>query len=424
MDPLRLITHSRWFADDGDPLAESCAALQRMVDAAAKWARKWRVEFRIGTDKSAVMVFSNGSRSLKQHVYLNVKDGSRVPLPYVSSYKYLGPVFQASGQSSELIRAILRIGHSRTREVVLLARRHGLPVSVIEAIWKSKADCSLRFFLAFVDLTDRCVGLLCQGQIWWGRVLLGCDSTAPAAAVIGDLGWPHIAFQILDQQLCLLQRCLKDTHQPVYVTLHCVLKAAASAKGTWTNRLCAVISSACADFSVIDDAWDSPMAVRHARVVYKRAEANLWVASCAASDGLNNYHHSRWNLHPLRKLDVLLYRSRVLRIGPSAPYLFGRLHAGGRLGSIMDLPVCPFCKAKRPPSLEHLLRYCPASQVPRLQWIMRLPSNALPVALSGTDADFLRLVFDTGHSLNRSISDVDSQIEFVAAAAKVWLSLK
>ena len=39
----------------GALLAESNAALQRMVDAAVTWCRKWRLELRIGADKSAVM---------------------------------------------------------------------------------------------------------------------------------------------------------------------------------------------------------------------------------------------------------------------------------------------------------------------------------------------------------------------------------
>jgi hypothetical protein len=83
--------HSFLFADDFLGVAESCSDLQRGVNAARSWCRKWRVQANIGPKKSAVMVFAPDKAT---QTPMDIVWGDEV-VPQVTEYKYLGVVLSA-----------------------------------------------------------------------------------------------------------------------------------------------------------------------------------------------------------------------------------------------------------------------------------------------------------------------------------------
>ena len=75
--------------------------------------------------------------------------------------------------------------------------------------------------------------------------------------------------------------------------------------------------------------------------------------------------------------------------------------------------LCPARGDSEGPSTIHLLRRCTASRNAPKAWLQQLTGGAVPVALRGTDADFLQLVFHTKHPL---VNGCSTQISFVLHA--------
>ncbi len=139
-------THSRWYADDGALLAESCTALQRMINATTAWARLWRVAFREDADKTAVMCTRGSAVAARNAVYMSMPDGSRPALPVVGSYRYLGPPLRCDLAASDLVKELLHTGRVGAHTVTRFATRHGLAVTIEQRLpgtstWK--APCEL-----------------------------------------------------------------------------------------------------------------------------------------------------------------------------------------------------------------------------------------------------------------------------------------
>ena len=80
------------YADDMVLLADSKEGLQRSIDAAYEYSRKWRFLFNVGKDKTEVMVFhGKGAGKKRRDEELEVRwelGGKRIGI--VEKYVYLG----------------------------------------------------------------------------------------------------------------------------------------------------------------------------------------------------------------------------------------------------------------------------------------------------------------------------------------------
>ena len=167
------LTHSRWYVDDGALLAESAHGLQRMIDSACAWARLWRVEFRIGLDKTAVMCTRGLAHCKRSPVYMSMADGSRVALPVVNVYKYLGPPLRYDLRPADLVKELLCIGHAGVKSVLSYVNRHDASVSSAAWMWGTFVDSALKARAAFVPMTTEAMAPLRRAQLAWGRAILG-----------------------------------------------------------------------------------------------------------------------------------------------------------------------------------------------------------------------------------------------------------
>ena len=65
------------------------------------------------------------------------------------------------------------------------------------------------------------------------------DPTAPAQAVLGDLGWPHISTWAVRELACLLTRIVQRSRD-AESQLGALLQSCAATAGTWTHKTIAV----------------------------------------------------------------------------------------------------------------------------------------------------------------------------------------
>ena len=137
---------------------------------------------------------------------MSMADGSRVALPVVNVYKYLGPPLRYDLRPADLVKELLCTGHAGVKSVLSYVNRHDASVSSAAWMWGTFVDSALKARAAFVPMTTEAMAPLCRAQLAWGRAILGWDETAPANAVLGDLGWIPWPFMVADAKIALLQR--------------------------------------------------------------------------------------------------------------------------------------------------------------------------------------------------------------------------
>ena len=74
--------------------------------------------------------------------------------------------------------------------------RNKVSLAASARVWATHCAVSIRSRLAFVPPDVAATRSLVEGQACWGRILLNWDSSAPAAAVLGDLGWQSMIAEI------------------------------------------------------------------------------------------------------------------------------------------------------------------------------------------------------------------------------------
>ena len=170
------------FADDVVMVASTAAGLQRSLDLAGEYSRKWRFHFNFGQDKTAVMVFG-GVREGEKWVLA----GREVVI--VDNYRYLG-VRMVAGR---------RAKWSRLRDELLVKARgafwrawglgmaggflspkgaKGLYETLVRSVLEYAAEIDSGRWPAAEAL-----------QRWAGRMCLGVGRSVANEVVQGDLGW-------------------------------------------------------------------------------------------------------------------------------------------------------------------------------------------------------------------------------------------
>ena len=92
------------YADDLVLAADSTSDLQAALDAASRWADRWRLSFGVGPSKSAVLpIRPHGARASRQRYAFHL--GAEA-LPVVTEYRYLGVWFGRGGVGREHARIL------------------------------------------------------------------------------------------------------------------------------------------------------------------------------------------------------------------------------------------------------------------------------------------------------------------------------
>lgn len=413
-------THSRFFVDDGALPAETPSALQRMLDAAAAWARKWRITYRIGTDKSAIMSTAGLAAARRVKMYLSSLAGERLALPAVGRYKYLGVRIQGNLRGNAIVADLLAIGNGQTFSIAAHAKKLSLSVAAASRPWKTHCRSALRFQASFCPVTGKT--MLTMSRAWhrWGRLILGWESSLSAPAVLGDLGWQQWQFEAAAPRIGLLARLCAPATEEATESLHAMLRAASIVATSWTATSLSIFSCAVGvpAPSIGAASWLALSIIAKRRL--QQTEAILWITNVHVSPGLQHYVQGTWRHTSQKHIETLLYGSRAGRC-PQAIRLFSRVRAGTPLLTPDRRGQCPACGADES-SLSHLLRRCRGSKVARREWLEHLSSAGFIVASQGSDESFLMLVFDTGHPTHCKGSGVLRSISFVlrAASDSLW----
>ena len=168
------------FADDIAMIAQTPEDLQEALDAASEYSKKWRFEFNVGVDKSAVLV-TGGVREGERWVL-----GGR-ELPVTTVYKYLGVQIQEKGWGGEQRKSII----VRTRRALWSAWGLGIGLEELSSkaaakLWESLARPVLEHAGALEEGGWEEAELL---QRKAGRMVLGVGRQVANEVVLGELGW-------------------------------------------------------------------------------------------------------------------------------------------------------------------------------------------------------------------------------------------
>ena len=169
------------FADDVVLLSSTKEGLQRSLDIAGDFSRKWRFKFNFGRDKTAVMVFGGTGREESWTLTGRV-------VPIVQSYKYLGVklVDRRKGKWGEQRRVMLAKARGAFWKAWGLGVAGGwLSVRAAKGLWVSLVQPILEYG-AEVDC-----GHWEEAEVLLrlaGRMCLGVGREVPNEVVMGELG--------------------------------------------------------------------------------------------------------------------------------------------------------------------------------------------------------------------------------------------
>ena len=405
-------THSLWYVDDGALLAESAAALQRMLDAASRWASRWGMDFRFGIEKTAVLCSAGVAAARAQPVFLAGPGGRRIQLPIVWRYPYLGIPLAAGVAASHVVPAIRRIGRTRTWAVVGFAAQAGLSVNAAVLVWREHAFAAVQFLLPFVSFSAEAFRALCNAQSPWGRALLGWPAHAPFLAVIGELGWPLAPFWALAGRIALLSRCMAPRPGGAAENLRHIIVAASVAPASWAHTA----------FAAAKALQGGPLPPAGA-VAWRELSSQLKsaVERCAMAVWVDAVHR---NAELVAYAPLALYatgrRGRpdsVQMKGPAwlradAARIFGLARAGVPFFGPPAPSPCPACGSPCAADVSHCLRFCSAAKGARQAWLHAVPA-AHAAAFNSADRQVaLVAVFCS----DRPVSQVWAAVRFVAEA--------
>lgn len=189
-----------FYADDIALFAESPEDLHRGLAVLDAWARRWRLTFGVGVEKSAVMDFFGSAPSGLSPFSLGGQS-----LPWVSEYRYLGIYVNRSLSLHPHVLHLRSRGLALFWQVCGWARREALPLPCLLRLFQSYVvpACTYGSEL-FCDLIPRCSAFSAV-QRELGRYLLQ-SAHAPNAVVQGDLAWPSWDLLALERAACLLSR--------------------------------------------------------------------------------------------------------------------------------------------------------------------------------------------------------------------------
>ena len=204
------------FADDIVLLADSQEGLQRSLDIAWRYSRRWRFNFNLGKDKSEVMVLGGqvpGERFCLGEGHMKV----------VREYCYLGVVLMEEGWWDNGRERILHKANA--------------------ALWKAVGMGILDNYERFVRPVCEYAGEVLGGSVWReaevlqrraGRMMLGVGDAVANEVVQGELGWWTVKGRLDMLRLMYYAKLTKESSDLVRGVYECGRNTADSGRrSTW-----------------------------------------------------------------------------------------------------------------------------------------------------------------------------------------------
>jgi hypothetical protein len=192
------------YVDDLVLLASSAKMLQQALRIAQAWAKRVRLRWNIGPNKSAVMLWGRGRTSNKDRsASFRINQQT---LPRVSEYKYLGVVFSCGGGWGAHLKALRRKSISRTHEIIAWSRRRACPLTLTERLWRLYVPAAVLFGTGIMAFTKTQAAAVDRCQREAGRRILGFASRSPTPATLLELGWCSWSSECKLEMVRLLSR--------------------------------------------------------------------------------------------------------------------------------------------------------------------------------------------------------------------------
>ena len=202
---------SLFFADDFAIIASSVEELQATLSALHSYCNTWRLQVSISKTK---VMYVGGESTPPNVTYAGE------PLENVSSFEYLGVVFQSNGKWDIAATAALASAKKRAAGLYYILRNRNLSVQLRARVAKSVIQPILEYGTEVIDPPN--IGKYESVMTQAGCVILGANRHSAAAAVRGDLGLVSIESSIAKKRASAWHKMV-DTPNDL---LHAVSEAA------------------------------------------------------------------------------------------------------------------------------------------------------------------------------------------------------
>ena len=112
------------YADDMVLLSESQSGLQMCLNKLNSYCQKWKLT--VNTEKTKIMIFNKGGRIIKKSNFLY----NNSPLEIVKNYKYLGLVFDCSGNFNQAIHNLNEKGKKALYVLIQKVPYSNVPINI------------------------------------------------------------------------------------------------------------------------------------------------------------------------------------------------------------------------------------------------------------------------------------------------------
>jgi len=245
------------YADDLNTLTTSVTSLQQTIDRVNFCLSHLGFELNTGPGKTEVMAFLSGSDTRlgitreSLPVITVLKNGTRVPLKWVPSYKYLGYTLKEDLSDSVHASDIVATMDAAFNRVFgyNYTLRH-LPTAVQIQLYKTYVLSSVAYLLPFVPVDIHTVKRIDECIAKFARRALNMRERFPTQAAIIMLGLPN-AWQLLMGSRCrlLLSLALPLHHDAPAVLVFNAMLAQPTSRSllngpcqSWTHKTIALIS--------------------------------------------------------------------------------------------------------------------------------------------------------------------------------------
>ena len=202
--------HCLLYADDVVLLSKSSTGLQQRLHCLEQFCKEWCLDVNIS--KTKILIFNKAGRHLKENFTLATK-----PLECVTSYKYLGIHFTASGAFSlaqdELYKKATKALFKLQKEFLSLNPSVKTALHVFDhtikpiilygsEIWGAVNTTTARFRNRSVQLDELYTKSPCEKlHLKFCRYILGVNNKSTKFAVLSELGRHPMGFSIVHQIL-------------------------------------------------------------------------------------------------------------------------------------------------------------------------------------------------------------------------------
>jgi len=225
------------YADDLVILSESKAELQAALDAVHAWGLRWRFQFGIGPEKTAVMCV-HPPRDLGPELLL----GSQ-RLPFVTEYKYLGVWIQCRLSWRRHAEHCRSRGDRCLAAVIAWASSERLPLSFQNQLFLTYVLPAALYGAEFIS-SRSARNALARQLTRWGRRLLHWPAGSPTSAVLGELGWLPFEQQAEIRSAQLLSRLASASpSEHRRLPSSAVFQFALTCAGSWARQATQCLSS-------------------------------------------------------------------------------------------------------------------------------------------------------------------------------------